>query len=598
MRSGSDLAALFLAGAIPCLAFLALGLWLLRALRAPVHGAERLAFGFALGSGASSLAILLLRALDVPTPLWALGALALVGLPLHRERATTALRPPARAGRARAIDGASVVLGVLLFVAALAPETTWDGFEYHLPLAMAFAEGPIRALPGVLDAEFRAGVDLLYIPAVSAGVPDAAAAVSAAFAMALAALVRAEASRRASPTAGSIAGFFTLAVPFTLTSAPTTYVDLAVGTYGFLALLLADRWNRTGDGRWLTLAALFLAFAANAKLHAAILVPAVLVLVAAGGRAFPAALVARCAALVAVLTLPWFVKTGLSTGNPLFPLFGAWLGYGPSSAEHLAWKRGDVYYYVHVERSVTGFFRYLASLTFGHTYHVSGLLGPLPLALAPLAWHRPTRATGVLVSVVAALALLQFLFMPALRFGAPLLPFVAIAAAIGAIRLAHSGEAARTALATGLVVAALLALSSAAAELFPRLPALRDPQTYERAIMPAQDGLRTAVARAEPVVAIPRGAVAWMPKPVYVLHWSRNGELFFDGRTPAGEALALLRTRGVRSLVIDAPPGGVRRVGHPIVDAWLADGRARLRPDPRPPTAQKGRVWRVVDLDG
>ena len=130
----------------------------------------------------------------------------------------------------------------------------------------------------------------------------------------------------------------------------------------------------------------------------------------------------------------------------------------------------------------------------------------------------------------------------------------------------------------------------------PRLAALRAPDAYERAALPAQATLREVVARGESVVAIPRGAVSWMPQPVYNLHWSRNGELFFDERTAPDVALALLRERGVRSLVVEAPRGRVRRVDHPIVDAWLAEGAATLVPDPNPLPAHRDRVWRLVAL--
>ena len=41
--------------------------------------------------------------------------------------------------------------------------------------------------------------------------------------------------------------------------------------YGFLALLHADRWNRRGERRDLWISALCIGFAANAKLHAAVL---------------------------------------------------------------------------------------------------------------------------------------------------------------------------------------------------------------------------------------------------------------------------------------------------------------------------------------
>src|SRR5262249_28836590 len=158
-----------------------------------------------------------------------LAAVALAGLPRLRE--TRGPRPGGAetAGWVRAIDAAGVAVALLTFAAALAPETHWDGFEYHLPLAQAWSEGPIRELPGRLAAELRAGVDLLYIPAVAAGEPDAAASVSACFAAALAALVRAEVRRRSSPGAGSLAGLLALIAPFALENATSTYVDLGVG---------------------------------------------------------------------------------------------------------------------------------------------------------------------------------------------------------------------------------------------------------------------------------------------------------------------------------------------------------------------------------
>lgn len=597
MRDAAELASLFLAGALPSLAYLAVGLWLLRALGESARGAERLALAFVLGSGTASLLILGLRAADVPVPLAACAALAAAGLPCWRDLGREPA-PPLRPAWQRGVDALACAVAGLGFLAALGPETWWDGFEYHLPLARAWSEGPIRAIPGMLDAEFRAGVDLLYVPALAAGQPDAAAAVSAGFAAALAALVRAEAGRRASPGAGAWAGLFVLLVPFTLDQAPSSYVDLAVGAYGFCALRHADAWNRGGAPRTLAASALCLGFAANAKLHAAALTPAVLVLLLAGGRRLPARLLAAWAGGVAAVAWPWVLKVALTTGNPLFPFFGAGLGYGPSGPELLAAKRADLTHYVHVERSFAGLARYLASLSFGRTYHVSGLLGPLPLALAPWAWSRPARPTRALVGVAVALFGLQFVFMPALRFATPLLAWLAVASAVGGARLARSGPAAERVLAGVLVGLAALHASWMLASYGPRLAALRAPRAYERMLFPDQDALRELVAGAEPVVAIPRGAVAWMPKPVYNLHWSRNGEIFFDERSDPDAARALLERRGVRSVAFDADPRSLARgrVGHPILDAWLREGSARLRADADPPAARRGRVWILLEL--
>jgi hypothetical protein len=469
MRAASEIAQLVVAGVVPDLAYLALGLWMLRPLGLAARGAERLALAFVLGSGVASLAILVLRGLDVPVPLVALAGVAVLGVPRLRPDASSG-SASAAAGWVRAVDAAALVAAALTVVAALAPETSWDGFEYHLPMVQAWSEGPIRALPAVLDAEFRAGVDLLYLPAVAAGQPDAAAAVSAGFALALAALVRAEARRRASAGAAAIAGLFVLLVPFTLDAAPTTYVDLGVGAYGFLALLSADRWNRTGDARALAVCALGLGFAANAKLHAFALCPAVLVIVAFGGRRPPERVLAGCTGLVLALVAPWLIKSAFTSGNPFFPFLGSWLGTGPTTEQVLSLRRFRLSTDFGMDRGVGDFLRYLASIHFGNNPHVSGLIGPLPLALAPFALRRLSRPTAVLAGALAALFGLQYATMPALRFGAPLLPFLAIAAAVGGARLARTGPPARAILGVAFALLALHHGAALGARYGPRCP--------------------------------------------------------------------------------------------------------------------------------
>jgi hypothetical protein len=601
LRDAAALSWLVAAGVVPCLAYLSVGSWLLRAIGSAARGSERLALAFVLGSGVASLALLGLRLCDVPVPLAAVALVAVAGIPALGARGGASGPRAARSRAVACVDAATLGIATWTFAAALAPETWWDGFEYHLPIVTAWAEGPIRLLPGWIDAELRTGVDLLYVPAVAAGEPDAAAAVTAAFAAALAALVRAEATRRATPGAGAWAALFTLLVPFTVANAASTYVDLGVGAYGFIALLSADRWNRSGERRSLLLAAACAAFAANAKLHAALIAPAVMWIVAAGGRRPRAREAARAIGLAAALAAPWFVKQALTSGNPFFPLFAQTFGLGPYDAVHVSLRRHRLTTDYPAARDLAGFIQYLVSLTFGRNVHSGGLVGPLPLALGVLAWRRPTRATAALLAVFPPLVLLQFVYAPALRFGAPLLPFLAIAGAVGGARLARSGPLARATLAAALAVLCALHLVRAALEFGPRIAALRDPRGYERAVFPDQDALRRMVARGEGVVAIPKGAAAWMDRPVYLLHWERNGEIFFEpvlGHwTPPEAALALLERRGVRSLVVDVePPLPKAGLRHATIDAWIAAGTARIRRDVAPLPARRGRVWVLLDL--
>lgn len=603
MRDAAEIAQLFAAGLVPCLAYLGVGWRVLRWLRIEAPGLEGAALAWVFGTGVCSLALLLLRALNVPVPLVAAGVVAIAAWPLRRP-GRTAQEPaptpgqPEPAGWVRRIDQAAGVLAALTFVVALGPETYWDGFEYHLPLVAAWTEGPIRAIPGMLDAEFRAGVDLLYVPAVTSGMADAAAAVSAGFALALAALIRAEATRRASAGAGALAGLFTLLAPLVTAAAPGTYVDLGTGAYGFTALLLADRWNREGDRRTLLGAAFCLGFAANAKLHAALLAPALLALVLLGGRRPGAAELFRCAGIVAALTLPWLFKVALTTGNPFFPFLSDVFGTGPTDARNLEWRRHRIRANYPAPVDPLGLLQWLASLTFGRNPHVGGQLGALPLALAPLAIGRVGRATAALVGVLSVLALLQFFILPAARFGVAWWAWLAVAAAVGGHRLASSGPAARAVLAISLGLLLLHHGVATGIAYLPRIAALRDPRGYEQQVFPDQSNLRRLVAEGDPVVAIPMGAVSWMTKPVYNLHWERNGEIYFlEGALPEG-VLRRLRGRGVRSLVLDVEPPHPDdgRTGHPIADAWLAAGHAAIDRDAPVLPARGGRRWVLLRL--
>lgn len=153
-----------------------------------------------------------------------------------------------------------------------------------------------------------------------------------------------------------------------------------------------------------------------------------------------------------------------------------------------------------------------------------------------------------------------------------------------------------------LVGVALYSLAGFASLIPPRVGSLRDPLAYEAQQFPDQDGLRRLVARANGKVAIPKGAVHWLSQPAYVLHWERNGEIFFDRllhhHTPPDRVLAVLEGHGVTAVALDVerPLPADGGVGHPTVDAWIRAGRARRRPDPDPPRARQERIWVLIDL--
>ena len=172
----------------------ALGLWLLRALRLPARGAERVALAYVFGTGAASLALLILYGVGLHVPLLALAVVALAGVPaLRTEGAGRAgcrrRRRPRRPGsmdrRAHARRRG----------AALPRRPRTRDLLGRLRVSPADREGLGRARhPRPAGRARRASCGpastCLYGPALAAGQPDAAACVSAGFALALAALVR------------------------------------------------------------------------------------------------------------------------------------------------------------------------------------------------------------------------------------------------------------------------------------------------------------------------------------------------------------------------------------------------------------------------
>jgi hypothetical protein len=105
------------------------------------------------------------------------------------------------------------------------------------------------------------------------------------------------------------------------------------------------------------------------------------------------------------------------------------------------------------------------------------------------------------------------------------------------------------------------------------------------------------VARAEAVVAIPMGAVLWMPKPVYLLIGERNGEMF-AGRDSPRHVLGVLERRGVRSFVLPvrAPVTFDGSIDHRLFGEWIRRGWLRPRSDVPPLPAFPGEAWVLMDL--
>jgi hypothetical protein len=306
-------------------------------------GAPRATFAVAttLGAGVSSLAWFALGLAGVYGP-----GVALVVLVLSLALAVVAYRhgatlPPVWPDRAAALPLAMAALAVAAaVVAALAPPTSKDALQYHLALPKAFAAAErLVVVAGTPPSFFPLGLEMNGLAAMLAGralsgrVGEAAfGATTCAFFVLALLFVHDWVAERASRAWAATAAALLATVPVAYEAASGASVDIALGLYVAIATRAATRWWETGDRGDLSMMSLALGFAAGTKVLAlpAFAVLAVVVLLAARRRGGGGVAVTAALGAGALVAAPWFVRTWIMTGSPLYPFF---LDLWPASAE-------------------------------------------------------------------------------------------------------------------------------------------------------------------------------------------------------------------------------------------------------------------------
>lgn len=315
---------------LPVLALLAWsgGIWCRRLRLRFIDTTERLAFGLALSSGALSylvFAVGLVGWLHTGV-LWGILALVvLVTLPLRRRVLTAAEDKPL--WRAWVIGGAAAVL-VLPMVVSPPAATDWDGLSYHLAApAIWLREGRINYIPFIHQSNFPFVVEMQYLWALGIGAGAGGAKLFhwATLLLTLAGIF-AFARRAGLSGAWAVAGL--VSVPVVLWEATVAYADLATTAYTLLCLLAA--WNAAGEENvhhrrtWLLLAGVMGGLALGTKMTAlgSIGLLAVLLLwEALRTRHVRLGEIVLCVGVALLVGAPWYIKSYVYTGNPVYPYF-------------------------------------------------------------------------------------------------------------------------------------------------------------------------------------------------------------------------------------------------------------------------------------
>ena len=421
---------------------------------------ERALLQVGIGYGALSLAVLALGVLGLLyAPLFAAAVLA-GALPaffalLRGEGGRTTETSRHRAGRLKSLSVPlclrlrgknalllviAIQLAYLLVGFALVPPTAYDALAYHLGLPKLFiAAHRIYYVPFVVHANWPELAEMISLLGLLLRSEMLVNLLSLALSLLGGAAIYLL-GRRLVSAGGALLGCAIYAsAPAIRDLAGIPMVEPALASYSALATLCLALWLRERHSGWLMLSAAFGGFAASVKLTglATPLLLGALFLawsVVRRERLWPTLLLAtRYGAIVALLVLPWYAKSALYTGNPIWPFFNTllpsrnWDSFGAQAHDA----------YLHITNLPPTPLNFLRSLWYVATdpgRYGGFALGPLTLLAVPPVLARVllspsfrTRA-GALVLFCALYYCQWFLLSQQTRFLAPLLPVLALLA--------------------------------------------------------------------------------------------------------------------------------------------------------------------------
>lgn len=238
--------------------------------------------------------------------------------------------------------GMTVIFGLLLLfplVASLSPSTAmdWDSIAYHLAVPkMWLQDGQIHKVLNLHHSNFPFSIDNLYIWGLALGGESGAKAFSFAI-LVFGVLAVYGTARRSFPDSqfsGLIAGLILAGSPVILWESGTAYIDVAHGLYAGLGvfalgefLLKSQKQEALEKSLWLAVLGLGLTAGTKYTGLQAIFAAAMgslIFSIRTPKVAFNTALIVGLGAFL--VASPWYIKTAIYTGNPVYPFFYDKLG--------------------------------------------------------------------------------------------------------------------------------------------------------------------------------------------------------------------------------------------------------------------------------
>jgi Dolichyl-phosphate-mannose-protein mannosyltransferase len=445
---------------------------------------ERAVFAVPLGMGVISYTILALGLLKLAKAVPLTVGVLLIGLPLgilgYRSL------PKGVKGEATSAGALGIVValvlglcGLITLAGALNPPglLEWDSLSYHLAAPKRFLqEGRIYYIPDDHHSNFPFTLQMLYLWMLSLGSVSGAKLCHWLCGALLTVSVYTCGVRHFRKPVGQVAALIVGTTPMLLWESTTAYIDLALALFSFLSFYAV--LNAHKEPRWLVISAVLMGLTLGTKSTAlAFWAMGALGLLA---LRLPFRLVMVWAALALFIGLPWYLKTFLYTGDPVYP-FGwklfhgrfwsdaAALGYAKDQAAFGLGK--DPLHLLLAPWNVTMEAGLISEKRpFIFTEYVNYGLSPVYLALGvalPLLVKKWDRVAVACLLWGLGISATWFFMMQQTRYLVPALPAFALVCAWG---LTQAGKLARVAGGALIALSALWAIFLSLTQLLAPIP--------------------------------------------------------------------------------------------------------------------------------
>ena len=377
--------------------------------------------------------------------------------------------------RTRALVAFLALLGVCVLIAALAPPSEWDALSYHLAAPKVYLDaGRIFYIPYDHHTNLPFTLEMLFTLMLGVGSQGGAKLCHTLCGALMIASVYTAAVRHIGPgergrRVGLLAALILAGTPMVLWEMTVAYSDLAtalftwLAVYGLLTALLprpspvykvADlvRGGVADDlscAAWegaatphLIVSAILLGFAIGTKFTALAFWGILLIVLTAGlhvtTRSWKASLptAARWGALSLLVGAPFYIKTWLYTGNPVFPfaygLFGGRFWSAENAAKYTHLQAGLGGGKTLIDLLMAPWFMTMLPTALPYSEYYTFGLSPLyvaSLVALPLVGRRLSLFSRCLFLLVLALYAFWFLSVQQTRYLLPALPAAAIVCA-------------------------------------------------------------------------------------------------------------------------------------------------------------------------